>query len=369
MRQKFYWLDTLRFLAAFVVVVSHSFQQFQTNFAGLAAEYHGTAYALLYLLMRCGGEAVLVFFVLSGFLVGGRTMEKLRGGTFAPRQYAVDRTVRIVLPLLPALVLSFVTNTLIGEHYHWYEYLGNLLSLQNYLVRPVSGPLWSLSSEVWFYILMFGAALFVMKDKILHVSLFGKRKILDSRIMGGAILALSSFIFLGLGFNGLLTWLAGAILYCLRGKIVSRKLTWLILALLPVAELYYKQTWWKGGLLLPWLPTPSAGFIHVVYAILIGYMLCWLTHQIPRGAWMVKIDKAGSSLAKFSYTLYLCHNSILLLIKQYVYPVVTDRMDLRCVTVLVCISVAATCLCYPLYLLSEKHTYRVKSFVKQRLIK
>ncbi len=53
------------------------------------------------------------------------------------------------------------------------------------------------------------------------------------------------------------------------------------------------------------------------------------------------------------------------MIKKYVYPDVSDKMDAHTIVVLLSIAVVATCLCYPLYLLSEKHTYRMKTYVKQ----
>ena len=160
--QYYYWLDSIRFLAAFIVVISHTAHVFQTNFEGLADNYNGPLSAIMYLILRSGAEAVLIFFVLSGFLVGGRSAEKIRNGHFNTRSYIIDRSVRILLPLIPALLLSYIVNYLIGENYTWYDYLGNLLSLQNIFVPPVNGVLWSLSCEVWYYVFMLGVALLIV---------------------------------------------------------------------------------------------------------------------------------------------------------------------------------------------------------------
>lgn len=365
MKEKFYWLDSLRFFAAFVVVFSHTCIQFQTNYAGLDSEYHSSIYAILYLLFRCGSEAVLVFFVLSGFLVGGKTIEKLQSGTFSGTQYAIDRTVRIVLPLVPALILSYIANTLCGESFYWYEYIGNFLSLQNYCVRPVNGALWSLSSEVWFYIFMFGISLFVAKNEVSTLCLFRNKISFNRKIMGGLIVVISAFVFLGFGYEGLLLWFIGTFAYCLKDLVVSKKRTIGVLFLLPIAEFYYKQTWWKGGLLIPSLPTPSKSFIHIVYAILIAYILCWIIQKVPRRKYLLKMDVLGTKMAKFSYTLYLCHYPFLILIKRYVYPIETNKIDLEAIAVFLIISVSVTVLCYPLYLISEQHTYKIKTYVKK----
>ncbi len=60
---------------------------------------------ILFYITRLGFEAVLIFFVLSGLLVGGRAMKRLSAGTFRIKSYVVDRAVRILLPLLASLVL------------------------------------------------------------------------------------------------------------------------------------------------------------------------------------------------------------------------------------------------------------------------
>ena len=85
---------------------------------------------------------------------------------------------------------------------------------------------------------------------------------------------ISAFVFLGFGYEGLLLWFIGTFAYCFKDLVVTKKRTIGVLFLLPIAEFYYKQTWWKGGLLIPSLPTPSKSFIHIVYAILIAYILC-----------------------------------------------------------------------------------------------
>lgn len=67
----YYWIDALRFLAAFFVLFSHSRNDFFLPFSELPAEQHSMLAYAFYSLGRLGHEAVIVFFVLSGFLVGG----------------------------------------------------------------------------------------------------------------------------------------------------------------------------------------------------------------------------------------------------------------------------------------------------------
>ncbi len=50
---------------------------------------------------------VVVFFVLSGFLVGGAVIERARGGKAFMRNYLIDRTSRIYVVLVPTILLMF----------------------------------------------------------------------------------------------------------------------------------------------------------------------------------------------------------------------------------------------------------------------
>ena len=52
--------------------------------------------------------AVVVFFVLSGFLVGGAVIERARAGKAYLRTYLIDRTSRIYVVLLPTLALCAI---------------------------------------------------------------------------------------------------------------------------------------------------------------------------------------------------------------------------------------------------------------------
>lgn len=75
---------------------------------------------------------MLVFFVLSGFFVGGRAIEKCRKGTFCIKSYAVDRFVRIMLPLLSALLLCIPKDLICGNPIIWADWFGCLFSFRVY---------------------------------------------------------------------------------------------------------------------------------------------------------------------------------------------------------------------------------------------
>ena len=120
------------------------------EFGALPAGQKTALVAAFYALTRVGGEAVVAFFVLSGFLVGGKAIERMREGTFRPGDYAIDRLVRLMLPLAPALLFTALVGLYVNGTVNVAQFVGNLLSLQGVLVLPYSGngPLgpWRMSS-------------------------------------------------------------------------------------------------------------------------------------------------------------------------------------------------------------------------------
>jgi peptidoglycan/LPS O-acetylase OafA/YrhL len=123
-------------------------------------------------------DCVVLFFVLSGYLVGGSLLR--RAPQFDVRAYAIARFSRIYIVLLPALVLTAALDGLarhwapgspvyaavwpegvFGDappfsHYGWREITASLLSIENFLGAPIGsdGPLWSLGFEWVFYFAM-----------------------------------------------------------------------------------------------------------------------------------------------------------------------------------------------------------------------
>lgn len=95
-RRHYWWIDLLRFLAAFVVMAGHARGSFLAEYSVLPQDQHTPIVFGFYFLTRLGFEAVMIFFVLSGFLVGGKAVERITEGTFRAKQYAIDRFARIM---------------------------------------------------------------------------------------------------------------------------------------------------------------------------------------------------------------------------------------------------------------------------------
>ena len=146
-------LDALRGMAALYVVIHHSITSTFTLFS------MNLAY-----LFRFGEEAVILFFLLSGFVINF-SFVKSRDKTF--RTYFFKRATRIYIPLLIVLVLGYMVECYGAGQVvdaHPKDLLLNLMMLQdisslkpNVVVDPYmhNSPLWSLSYEWWFYMLYF----------------------------------------------------------------------------------------------------------------------------------------------------------------------------------------------------------------------
>ena len=163
-KNKLQKLEALRGFAAFYVVLFHTFPQ-KIYLLGINVG----------ILFRFGSEAVIVFFVLSGFVIK-YSFEKSKDKSF--KQYFKRRFIRLYVPLififtLGYLIKSYSEGTLSDPE--WSSLLGNLFMLQDVIsqkpnvISPVymgNGVLWSLSYEWWFYMFFFIAIVNISNKKL-----------------------------------------------------------------------------------------------------------------------------------------------------------------------------------------------------------
>lgn len=85
------WLGWLRLIAAFVAVIGHARADSFPPYGELSEAQKTIASQQFYAVTRFGHEAVIVFFMLSGSLVGGKVIERPVYGSVGPLSFAVDR--------------------------------------------------------------------------------------------------------------------------------------------------------------------------------------------------------------------------------------------------------------------------------------
>src|SRR6516162_1739708 len=148
-------LDLARGLAAVMVMLVHVRPHSFVELGALPPSQQSWPVAIFFAATRLGQEAVLLFFVLSGVLVGGQIIRRARSGTFSLRDYGIDRCSRILLPLIPACLLTaLIGRFVLGHGIDLPVLAANMVGLNGVLAPTLDAnhPLWSLSYEIWFYI-------------------------------------------------------------------------------------------------------------------------------------------------------------------------------------------------------------------------
>lgn len=147
-------LHWLRGLMALVVLVEHVRSLLFVGYSEL--EHPSLLTQGIYFVTAWGSQAVIVFFVLSGYLITRLYAHRLWTGSMGWASFALNRVVRLHLVLLPALALTvacaWVTNSL-GQS-PALTFFGHVLFLQPIFVELFTNnpPLWSLGFEGMAYV-------------------------------------------------------------------------------------------------------------------------------------------------------------------------------------------------------------------------
>lgn len=338
------WLDWMRFLAAFAVMLSHVHGAVLVRWGDMANQDKTMLAGGILAFCSFGQEAVLAFFVMSGMLVGGRLLERLLKGRFEVGRYAVDRFTRIYVPLVPALAFSAGVWLWLGNSIDLWQVLGNFAQLQGVFCRKFEGNavLWSLSYEFWFY---------VMAGAFAAICLGRGRGKLPALILFAVCLA----IFAKLDPVYLFCWALGALAYLCRRVATHPSVLYASLALIALGM---------------WLSSPIGIADRAAMAYRANFLLICLgislfaiaiVNRSP-GERLKGLESLGARFASGSYTLYLVHAPVVAIYHR-MNPELNRRLDgAAIVDSLACI---ALCLAvtWVFYHLFERHTAKVRSWV------
>ncbi|MGC4396663.1 acyltransferase family protein [Hydrogenophaga sp. T2] len=304
------WLDLSRVVAAFFVYLGHA----------VILEVAPAALSLTW--WRSADDAVIAFFVLSGFVIASTTRE--RPGDAAG--YALARLSRVYSVAVPALLLvllldlagrSLSPETYAG--YAWqYEAIWRRL-LMHWLflgegwlgvAQPFTAePYWSLAYEVWYY-LLFGVWAFVRGPARWAAAA------LVLLLMGPWVLMLLPMWWLGVALS---RWLAAtrlspraalALALACAGAYAAFVLSGARDALDAASRALYAAI---GGAL--GRPFSGGSTVHVlpdaVVALLFAALVVAFAHL--RWRWPARAARAVRWLAERSFSFYLIHFSLLVL--------------------------------------------------------
>ncbi|MBP0005469.1 MAG: acyltransferase [Cyanobacteria bacterium SBC] len=302
-------LDAVRGFAAFYVLLHH----WSTQWTFIPHIWRKA-------LLSFGQEAVMVFFVMSGFVI---YLSCARKENLTFRYYFIRRFRRIYFPFFCALLLSsliFLINNQFLRKFSWEQTLGNLAMLQDiaYLkpgtwFDPFLGnvSLWSLSYEWWFYMIFIGIYYVLAKaSHRIYIVLVASVLAYLSYIQfpNQASLILSYFIIWWCGVEA-------ARIFVERKRYTFRSLQPIIVSLLLMCGLTFAPVL-SGEDLQPGI-YPFLVFRHfVVVLVLILFTWFWYRYQFIA---FDRIFGGFAILAPISYAIYLFHYPILIQLKLSSY--------------------------------------------------
>lgn len=318
-------LEGARGFAAFLVFLAHINQWLIQPLTGLETTHR-------YVLSTCSHLSVLVFFTLSGYVIGQSLLANIRrNGLLNDGEFIRNRIIRIVPPFLFAFLLSVLVSVVIqafglygsrgfqlpGDLYSprgtialdWKSTLATLFLsngvIPNSQTIPTNGPLWSLAIEVWLY----GIALLGV---IFHQRRFGDTagRLAFLALIGFGVLMLNN---LGVFLQCALYWGIGFFLkvFCENPARFARFKQLLIGSVVLGAVLAIcipKRVFplWQGGAAIP-----------VKVAVLVVLVFAFEKARKTRFGDMLLAPWV--KLGKCSYTLYIIHFPLLILLCSAFY--------------------------------------------------
>jgi len=367
-------LDAVRGVAALVVFFGHAREIF---LASPTAALSGTATSggiqAPGVHTTWGHQAVIVFFVLSGLLVGGSVIRDIRNDRWSWKKYLVQRITRLWIVLIPAILIGWgldrcgtalfegkgtiydgpagQTQVLpnVEERLRPSLVVGNALFLQTILVENLGTnvALWSLANEFWYYIAF----------PLLAIAAWGSKKT-PVRLLYGALLA--------------------ALLAFVGPPIASYFVIWLLGAAIAVAPLRIPRSWQRpvtAASLVVFagvnffirrtpLPLGMSDSVLALAFVALLYSLLHHTQPAPDG-WS---RRTAQFVSQISYTLYVCHLPLLVfasaVFQRPWHRLPTTIGSLVSVVCILGIVLAVVCLIYSCF---EAHTDRIRHWLGARV--
>lgn len=284
-----------------------------------------------------GRESVIVFFILSGYVIAYTTAVKQQ----LLKEYIVARSARIYSVALPVLLIAFVLNYLVSTYspglaapsyqiskaylyipFH-ILFLGELWNLSE--VPPWLVPYWSLGYEVWYYV--FFAAIYYFSSY--------------KRIVIGAIV----FLILGHKLWLLLPiWMSGVLLFHWQSKFpLSVKLARAGCAISMFALCVYKYFGWDQTLhalgisIWPFksLVLGSASRFLADYFVGVIVLINFYCARYAQFSLLEKFSKAIRSISSFTFTLYLVHMLVISMWLRFYLHDATSLKDIAGISLLI----------------------------------
>lgn len=365
------WLNVMRALAAQAVVIGHANYLFFDYAAG-------TGGALAWLVNICSAgahKAVIMFFVMSGFLIGGPVIEAMQSQRFDPFKYFIDRLTRLWIVILPALLMTALLDGLAFNYGggdallasrvpffpEWWSSLEpdsiKTFVLNAFFMQMIIGfqygtnlSLWSISNEFWYYILLpAGLGMFVFKRSARIVCVLLSLFIISLFIYsakpndeGRSVAYFMMFVI----------WMMGAAAYCFYDNMRRRYFAAFSLIVAGFMFVFFKRIY------------PDA----LGYDFALGFFAVFLilmAKDIPAG----HLKRISDFFSGYSFSLYALHLPLTFCLMSFDPQLASPQLIrydtvLRFILYLLAINAASIVL----WALTERHTAAVRRFVFAKLI-
>jgi len=359
-------MNAVRGIAALVVLLGHTRGLFFSSLIGKQTnDGPGAEHILI------GDAAVMIFFVLSGYLVGGGVIKALQQHTWSWRSYLIKRLTRLWIVLLPALLLGVAFDR-VGLHLFpdptaiyagppgqlevqnvagrlsLPVIAGNAVFLQTILVDTAgtNNSLWSLANEFWYYIAFPMLLLALKRKQHLVLRCVYLLSVAGIMLLVGKNIGLLFFI-----------WILGAILSTvpLVAPHGIAKIATAVLALsLPIVSVALRRTS---------LPKYEAEWaVALVFAAAL-YFALHQTEKARRGLY----QRLAEFLSRISYTLYLVHLPLAVFLCACLdSPWQRWAKSPANLAIYVLLNVVLVLLAYLFYLMFEANTDKVRRILFRR---
>lgn len=311
-------ISFFRWLSAGAVVVMHATALLLAQSDIMSAPHNIFEYFWWFVSNKeVGHKAVVGFFVISGYLVGGEAVRGVRSGQSFYYAYFLKRFARIYVVLIPALAFTFLIDVagaglfrkggfynepMFAGHFGADVFALNLLSLQNILTEPYGTniPLWSLAVEVWYYI----AFPLLLMPVTTHFSTRARLLWFCFAVVVCGYFSLVSTFF----FWGFVIWIAGA-LTAIAPRPLMRSY-WAALALFVVIIIPVRLL--VRGPLVEAFPSARTAS-DILCALTFANLLLTARFSTPRI--FAALPPLRLEMTNFTYSLYLTHLPIVVFVR------------------------------------------------------
>jgi peptidoglycan/LPS O-acetylase OafA/YrhL len=361
-KHQYDWLDLIRGMAALAVFTGHlriiCFRDVEVGTLNLAGK-------ATFFLTGFGHLAVIIFFVLSGFLIIKSIHESVLKNKWDTVNYAQNRFFRLWVVLVPCLILGLIIDK-IGIQYYGHSlfysnqwkyfigqdienkltatiFIGNALFVQKILVPTLgsNAALWSLANEFWYYVI-FPLFYFASIDKVQ----------IYFRILF-ALLGIGLLFFVGKEIAITFPmWLAGGLSYIIVKKIDQKYLENTLLMIVFVGLFLLSMLFNRMRIQMEFFNFYTISFL---FALAIPFLI-----NISMKNNLVKA--ISTYFSNISYTLYLAHLPIIYLVTSAID--FQDKMwSTRNFVLFLILTIGTLAYSTLIWYLFERNTKQIKAWI------